>query len=71
LVCQLPKGVTFAYDLHMGRSRDRWKGLVEEYNKEKGLHYACGNGVCCCDAKKRHLGPQNGPESLGPEKLPN
>ena len=36
LVRQLPEGVTFAYDLRLGRSRDRWKGLAEEYNSETG-----------------------------------
>ena len=30
LVCQLHEDVTFAYDLHLGHSRDRWKGLFEE-----------------------------------------
>ena len=34
LVCELPVGVTFAYDLHLGLSRDYWKGLVEEKNSE-------------------------------------
>ena len=33
-VSQLPEGVTFAYDLHLGHSRDRWKGPTEEYNVE-------------------------------------
>ena len=32
LVTQLPGGITFAYNLHLGRLRDRWKGPVEEYN---------------------------------------
>ena len=31
LVTQLPRGITFAYDLHLGHLRDRWKGLAEEY----------------------------------------
>ena len=34
LVTQLPGGITFAYDLSLGRSRDRWKGHAEEYNVE-------------------------------------
>ena len=54
LVTQLPGGITFAYDLRFGRSRDCWKGPAKEYNVE---------------IEKRHLGPQNGPGSLGPEKL--
>ena len=32
VVFQLLRGVTFAYDLRLGLSRDRWKGIVEEYN---------------------------------------
>ena len=34
LVTQLPGDITFAYDLHLGRSRDRWKGPTKEYNVE-------------------------------------
>ena len=34
LVSQLPGGITFAYDLRLGRLRDYWKGLAEEYNVE-------------------------------------
>ena len=34
LVTQLPRGITFAYDLHLGRSRDRWKGPAKDYNVE-------------------------------------
>ena len=30
LVHQLPGVITFAYDLHLGRMIDRWKGIVEE-----------------------------------------
>ena len=33
LVFQLPEDVTFAYDLSLGRSKDCWKGLTEEYNR--------------------------------------
>ena len=32
LVTQLPGGITFAYDLRLGRLRDRWKGIAKEYN---------------------------------------
>lgn len=32
LVTQLPRGINFAYDLHLGRSRDHWKGPIKEYN---------------------------------------
>ena len=61
LVCQLPGGVTFAYDLCLGRSRDRQKGLVEGYNRGD-------NAWEVAMRKKRRLVPQNGPGSLGPEK---
>jgi hypothetical protein len=30
LVYQLPRGVTLAYDLRLGRTIARWKGIVEE-----------------------------------------
>ena len=42
LVTQLPGGITFAYDLHLGHLRDHWKGPAEEYNaeiEEKYLFY--------------------------------
>ena len=32
MVTQLLGGITFAYDLRLGCSRDRWKGPAEEYN---------------------------------------
>ena len=31
---QLHGEVTFAYDLHLGHLRDRWKGPAEEYIDE-------------------------------------
>ena len=34
LVCQLPRGINFAYDLHLNFSRDHWKGITKEYNNE-------------------------------------
>ena len=34
LVTQLPRGITFAYDLCLGHLRDHWKGPTEEYNDE-------------------------------------
>ena len=64
LVTQLPGGITFAYDLHLGRLRDHWKGLVEEYNVEIKKHE-----LTQTMPKKCRLWPQNGPGSLGPEKL--
>ena len=34
LVTQLLGGITFAYNLRLGHSRDRWKGPSKEYNFE-------------------------------------
>ena len=34
LVTQLPGGITFAYDLRLGHSRDHWKGPAEEHIHE-------------------------------------
>ena len=34
LVTQLPGGITFAYNLHLGHLRDRWKVPTEEYIAE-------------------------------------
>jgi hypothetical protein len=39
-VRQLLEAIAFAYDLHLGHSRDHWKGLSEEYNIEKGLQHS-------------------------------
>ena len=36
LVHQLLEGVTFAYDLYLGCSRDHWKGISKEYNSKIG-----------------------------------
>ena len=60
LVFQLLRGITFAYDLHLGCSRDCWKGITEKYNS--------GMDWFVVKPKKCHLVPQNGPRSLGPEK---
>ena len=38
LVTQLLGGISFAYDLRLVRSRDRWKGPPEEYNVEREKH---------------------------------
>jgi hypothetical protein len=46
----------------------RWKGIIKEINFEgsiKSFGYHLGD----LSKKKNHLGPQNGPESLGTEKL--
>ena len=67
LVTQLPGAITFAYDLRLDHLRDRWKGLAEEYIeniKNLSLYFP---KQC---PKKRRLGPQNGPGSLGAKKLP-
>ena len=42
LVNQLPRDVTFAYDLHFGFSRDHWKDLMDENNSEKVIHHYLG-----------------------------
>ena len=60
-------GVTFAYDLCLGRSRERWKCLVEEYNRGTSLGHANDYHLGRFEAKKCHLVPQNGPGSLGPK----
>ena len=59
LAFQLPKGVTFTYDIRLGHLRDCWKGVVEEYNNKI---------VTITKPKKCRLVPQNGLESLGPKK---
>jgi hypothetical protein len=45
------------------------KGIVEEYKFISGSRYGIANSLIPQNSKKHHLGPQNGPESLGPEKL--
>ena len=30
-----PRGVTLAYDLHLGHTREHWKGLIEENNVKR------------------------------------
>ena len=69
LVTQLPGGITFACDLHLGHLRDRWKGLAEDYIdklEERVIAYLSLFSPKRCP-KKCRLGPQNGPGSLGPE----
>ena len=69
LVFQLPGGVTFAYDLHLGRSRDRWKGLAQGVQYWNGPRSKpMGNAWVVAEPKKCRLVPQNGPRSLGPKK---
>jgi hypothetical protein len=61
LVHQLPRVVTFAYDLRFRRVIARWKGIIEE------IHF--GGSILPLyiieeiNPKNLHLGPQNGPES--------
>lgn len=45
LLHQLPTGVTFAYDLCLGHSRDRWKGHPKEHSSENGIHHELKYGV--------------------------
>ena len=73
LVTQLPGGITFAYDLRLGHSRDRWKGHTEEYNaeiEEKYLSQIYFSSYPKRCPKKHRLGPQNNPGCFGHEKLP-
>jgi hypothetical protein len=58
LVHQLPRVVTFAYDLRFRRMITRLKDLSEDYNVWKDLCH-----VAPCFLKKHRLGPQNGPGS--------
>ena len=55
LVTQLPGGLTFAYDLHLGHLRDHWKGLAL---------------LTQAMPKKTSFRASKWPGSLGPKKLP-
>ena len=68
LVYQLPGGVTLAYDLRLGRTIARWKDISEE-QLLIGRKECHGKPLAPRIAKKHRLGPQNGPGSLGTEKL--
>jgi hypothetical protein len=61
LVYQLPRGVTLAYDLRLGRTIARWKGIVEEIHL--GAQSEPFSIIEKLDPKNLHLGPQNGPGS--------
>jgi hypothetical protein len=68
LVHQLPGVITFAYDLHLGCTIARWKGI------EKDIHLRAQSKPLAIievpnHAKKRRLGPQNDPRSSGTKKL--
>jgi hypothetical protein len=68
LVHQLPRVVTFAYDLRFRRMISHWKDLSEAYNvREKNSIIQCYFATATYP-KKHRLGPQNGPGSSGPEK---
>jgi hypothetical protein len=67
LVYQLPEGVTLAYDLCLGCTIACWKGIDEELHFGGSIK-AFGISLRCPIVKKRCLGPQNGPRSLGPQK---
>ena len=45
LVPQLSKGITFAYDLHLGHSINDWKGPTNMQNSVNGLHDSFTYGV--------------------------
>ena len=42
---QIHLGTTLASDLHLGHYRDRWKGLINEYNIENFLHHGIKSSV--------------------------
>jgi hypothetical protein len=69
LVHQLPGVVTFAYDLCFRHTIARWKGLTKKKIFFTGLGQCLWQSPGPQIPKKRHLGPQNGPRSLEPEKL--
>ena len=70
LVHQLPGVVTFAYDLHFRRTTTHWKGIAEKKIFRMAQFSVFGSHLGPKSPKQRHLGPQNDPGSLEPEKLP-
>jgi hypothetical protein len=62
LVHQLLGVVTFSYDIHFRSTISQWKYLSKEYN------FFMRKFGACKIPEKRHLGPQNGSGSSGPEK---
>lgn len=38
LVCHLPRDVTIVYYLHLGQSRDCWKGINKDKNSRNALN---------------------------------
>jgi hypothetical protein len=67
LVYKLLGGITLEYDLCLGCTIARWKGIDEElhFKAQSCLQISLRFQI----VKKCRFGPQNGPESLGPEKL--
>jgi hypothetical protein len=65
-VHQLPRVVTFAYDIRFRHTISHWKYLSEDYKYQKFHEEYI---LIATYPKKCHLGPQNGSGSLGPEKL--
>jgi hypothetical protein len=61
LVYQLPGGVTLAYDLCLGNTIARWKGIDEEIHFGGSIKPLAIIEVPIV-MKKHHLGPQNGPK---------
>ena len=45
LVCQLPRGATFAYDLCLGNWKHCRKGISKDHNNDMGLHHAFNYNV--------------------------
>ena len=75
LVCQIPRGVTFSYDLWLGWLRDHWKGLTEEYNSEMGLVESLKQArvydyfLGCCEAKKTSFSASKWPRKSRTRKI--
>ena len=66
-VHQLPGVINFSYDLRFNRMIARWEDLSEDYKNCQNFHDEIFSVVAY--PKKRHLGPQNGSRSSGPEKM--
>jgi hypothetical protein len=67
LVYQLPGGITLAYDLCLGHTIARWKGIDEEIHFGGSIKPLAIIEVL--DHEKTSFRPSKWPQSLGTEKL--
>jgi hypothetical protein len=67
LVYQLLGGITLAYNLRLGCRIVCWKGIFDKIHFRVSIKAL--EIIDVIDPKQLQLGPQNGPESLGTEKL--